>query len=98
MPMQNPPHPGWSVRYDCLEPSGLTVTAAAQKLGVSRQHLSNLVNGRAGISPDMAIRLDKVFGGGAAAWYQLQAAYDFAQAARRAAAAESLATGTDGTA
>ena len=84
MPMHNPPHPGASVRYDCLEPLGLSVTAGARVLGVSRKQLSALVNERAGISPEMAIRLDKAFGGGAATWYQLQAAYDMAQALRRA--------------
>ena len=83
MPMHNPPHPGASVRYDCLEPLGLSVTDGAQMLGVSRKQLSALVNGRAGISPEMAIRLDKAFGGGASTWYQLQAAYDMAQAMRR---------------
>ena len=80
MPMHCPPHPGSSVRHDCLEPLGLSVTAGAQVLGVSRKQLSALVNGRAGISPEMAIRLDKAFGGGASTWYQLQAAYDMAQA------------------
>ena len=80
MPMHNPPHPGASVRYDCLEPLGLSVTDGARVLGVSRKQLSALVNGRAGISPEMAIRLDKAFGGGASTWYQLQAAYDMAQA------------------
>ena len=84
MPMHNPPHPGASVRYDCLEPLGLSVTDGARVLGVSRKQLSALVNGRAGISPEMAIRLDKAFGGGASTWYQLQAAYDMAQAMRRA--------------
>ena len=84
MPMENPPHPGLSVRYDCLEPLGLSVTEAARKLGVSRKQLSDIVNGRSGISPVMAIRLDKAFGGGAGAWYRLQAAYDLAQAMRQA--------------
>ena len=60
MPMKNPPHPGLSVRHDCLEPLGLTVTEAASRLGVSRKQLSNVVNGRSGISPEMAIRLDLV--------------------------------------
>ena len=83
MPMKNPPHPGLSVRHDCLEPLGLTVTAAASKLGVSRKQLSNVVNCRSGISPEMAIRLDMVFGGGAATWVQMQAAYDLAQALER---------------
>ena len=86
--MKNPPHPGLSVRHDCLEPLGLTVTEAASKLGVSRKQLSNIVNGRSGISPEMAIRLDKVFGGGAATWVQMQAAYDLAQALDRTAAIE----------
>ena len=84
MPMNNPPHPGLSIRYDCLEPLGLSVTDAAARLGVSRKHLSDVVNCHSGISPEMAIRLDKAFGGGASAWYQLQAAYDLAQASKRA--------------
>jgi addiction module HigA family antidote len=80
MPVKNPPHPGLSVRHDCLEPLGLSVTDAARKLGVSRKQLSDIVNGRSGISPEMAIRLDKAFGGGAETWFRLQAAYDLAQA------------------
>ena len=84
MPMKNPPHPGLSVRHDCLEPLGLSVTEAARKLGVSRKQLSDVVNGRAGISPEMAIRLDKAFGGGAETWLRLQASYDLAQAMRHA--------------
>ena len=84
MPMKNPPHPGLSVRHDCLEPLGLTVTRAAGMLGVSRKQLSDLVNGHAGISPEMAIRLDKAFGGGSSTWYRLQAAYDLAQAMKKA--------------
>ena len=85
MPMQNPPHPGLAIRHDCLEPMGLSLTAAAEKLGVSRKQLSSIVNCHAGISPEMAIRLDRVFGGGAATWYQLQAAYDLAQAVKKSA-------------
>ncbi len=77
--LKNPPHPGLSVRADCLEPLGLTVTKAAKALGVSRQSLNNLIHGQARISPEMAIRLDKAFGGGAEAWLRLQAAYDLAQ-------------------
>lgn len=84
MPMKNPPHPGLSVRHDCLEPLGLSVTEAARKLGISRKQLSDIVNCRSGISPEMAIRLDKVFGGGAEAWYRIQASYDLAQAMKRA--------------
>ena len=80
MPMKNPPHPGLSVRYDCLEPLGLSVTEAARLLGISRKQLSDIVNCRAGISPEMAIRLHKAFGGGAETWYRLQASYKMAQA------------------
>ncbi len=85
MPMRDPPHPGLSVRYDCLEPLDLTVTEAAERLGVSRKQLSDIVNCHAGISPEMAIRLDKAFGGGAETWLRLQAAYDLAQARDREA-------------
>ncbi len=84
MPMKNPPHPGLSVRADCLEPLGLTITEAAKALGVSRQALNNLIHGKAAISPEMAIRLDKAFGGGAETWLRLQAAYNLAQAKKRA--------------
>ena len=65
MPMKNPPHPGQSVRYDCIEPLGLTITEAAEALGVRRQTLNNLVNSKSGISAEMAIRLAKAFGGDA---------------------------------
>jgi addiction module HigA family antidote len=84
MPMKNPPHPGQSVRADCIEPLGLSVTEAAKALGVSRQALNNLIHGQAAISPEMAIRLDKAFGGGADTWLRLQAAYDLAQAEKKA--------------
>ena len=84
MAMKTPPHPGWSVRHDCLEPLGLSVTEAARKLGISRKQLSDIVNGHAGISPEMAIRLDKAFGGGADTWFRLQAAYDLARAMKKA--------------
>jgi len=80
MTLKNPPHPGLSVRHDCIEPLGLTIVEAAEALGVTRQTLNNLVNGKSGISADMAIRLDKAFGGGAEAWLRLQMAYDLAQA------------------
>jgi antitoxin HigA-1 len=80
MPMKNPPHPGWSVRHDCLEALGLSVTEGAKVLGVTRQALNNLVNGKSGISPEMAIRLDKAFGGGAEVWLGLQMDFDLAQA------------------
>jgi len=84
MPMKYPPHPGLSVRHDCLEPLGLSVTEAARKLGVSRKQLSDVVNGHSGISPEMAIRLDQAFGGDVNTWYRLQAAYDLAQAMKQA--------------
>jgi addiction module HigA family antidote len=80
MTMENPPHPGLSVRHDCIEELDLTITEAAQILGVTRQTLNNLVNGKSGISADMALRLDKAFGGGAETWLRLQMAYDLAQA------------------
>ncbi len=80
MPMKNPPHPGHSVREDCLEPLNLSVTDGAKALGVTRQALNNLVNGKSGISPEMAIRLHKAFGGGANIWLGLQMDYDLAQA------------------
>jgi antitoxin HigA-1 len=84
MLMNNPPHPGLAVKHDCLEPLGLTVTQAAQVLGASRRLLSDLVNGHAGNSPEMAIRLDKAFGGGAETWHRLQSAYDMAEALKHA--------------
>lgn len=80
MRMKNPPHPGLSVRLDCLEPLRLNVTDGAKALGVTRQALNNLVNGKSGISPEMAIRLNKAFGGGADVWLGLQMDYDLAQA------------------
>ena len=80
MPMKNPPHPGESVRFDCLEPLGLSVTEGAKVLGVTRQALNNLVNGKSGISPEMAIRLDKAFGGSASVWLGIQMDHDLAQA------------------
>mgnify|MGYP002636685125 FL=1 len=84
MAMKNPPHPGLSIRHDCLEPLGLSVTEAAKKLGISRKQLSDIVNGHSGISPEMAIRLDKAFGGSADTWFRLQATYDLAQAMKTA--------------
>ena len=84
MTMMNPPHPGLSVKDDCLVPLGLSVTKGAAVLGVTRQTLNDLIHGRRGISPEMAIRLDKAFGGGADTWLRVQAAYDLAQARKRA--------------
>jgi addiction module HigA family antidote len=78
--MKNPVHPGLIVRHDCLEPLDLSVTEAAKVLGVSRQALNNVVNGRAGISPEMAIRLTKAFGSTPETWLHMQLAYDLAAA------------------
>ena len=82
MPMKNPPHPGKAVRVACLEPLGLSVTAASKVLRVTRQSVSNLINGKTGISPEMAIRLSKAFGSTPETWVRMQAAYDLAQALR----------------
>ena len=84
MPMHDPPHPGEHVRHDCLEPLGLTVTRAALILGVTRKALSELVNGRSGISPEMAIRLSKAFGGSPEVWLRMQMNYDLWRAQRKA--------------
>ena len=83
--MKSPPHPGLLVKHDCIEALGLNVTAAAQALGVTRQTLSNLVNGNAGISPEMAIRLEKAFGGTAEGWLRMQLAYDLNELRKSAA-------------
>jgi addiction module HigA family antidote len=82
MIMKNPPHPGLVVLQECIEPSGLTITDAAQALGVTRNTLSELVNGKRGISPEMAVRLSKVFGGTEQGWLVQQAQYDLAQVRR----------------
>lgn len=76
MLMHNPPHPGEVVRRQCLQPLGLTVTRAAQGLAVSRNTLSMLLNGRIGISPEMAIRLSQAFGGSPESWLRQQMQYD----------------------
>jgi addiction module HigA family antidote len=82
MTMKNPPHPGVVVLQECIEPSGLTITRAAAALGVTRNTLSELVNAKRGISPEMAIRLAKVFGGTEQGWLIQQAQYDLAQVRR----------------
>ncbi|HXB73940.1 MAG TPA: HigA family addiction module antitoxin [Candidatus Acidoferrales bacterium] len=79
MPMKNPPHPGSFVLRQCIEPLGLSITAAAAALGVTRTTLSELVNGKRGISPEMAVRLSKVFGGSAESWLVQQAQYELAR-------------------
>ncbi len=83
MAMRNPPHPGGIVRRQCLDPLGLSITKAAGVLGVTRQALSELVNGRAGISVNMSIRLSKAFGSTPEAWLGMQMAHDLWQARDR---------------
>ena len=82
--MYQNPHPGRIVRQECLEPLGLSVTEAAKKLGVSRVALSELVNERRGVSPEMAIRLSKGFGSSPEVWACLQMQFDLAQALKKA--------------
>lgn len=82
MTMKNPPHPGVVVFDECIAPLGLSITDAAAALGVTRNTLSELVNGRRGISPEMAVRLSKVFGGTEQGWLVQQAQYDLAQVRR----------------
>jgi addiction module HigA family antidote len=83
MKMHDPPHPGEVLRQLCLEPLKLTVTEAAKALGVSRKTLSAVLNGRAGISPEMAVRLSIAFNTTAQSWLQQQLQYDLRQAERR---------------
>ena len=83
MRTKNPVHPGRIVRYDCLESLGLTVTAGAKVLDVSRQTLNNVVNEQTGISAEMAIRLSKAFGSTAETWLAMQMAFDLAQARKQ---------------
>ena len=78
MPMKDPPHPGGVVLRQCIEPLGLSITDAAAALGVTRTTLSELVNGKRGISPEMAVRLERVFGGEAESWLVQQAHYELA--------------------
>lgn len=83
MLMHNPPHPGEFIRRACLDPLELTVTETAKGLGVSRNTLSMLLNGRLGISPEMAIRLSKGFGGSPETWLLQQMQYDLWHASKR---------------
>src|SRR5438552_14337011 len=76
MRMHNPPHPGEIIKALCLEPLGVTVTKAAEALGVSRKTLSSILNGRAGVSPEMAIRLSIAFGTSAESWLNQQTQFD----------------------
>src|SRR6202167_2682742 len=82
MTMKNPPHPGGVVLRQCIEPLGLTITEAAEALGVARNTLSELVNGKRGISPEMAVSLSKVFGGTEDGWLVQQAQYELAHVRR----------------
>ncbi len=84
MTMKKPPHPGKAVRVSCLEPNNLTITEGARVLGISRQNLNNIVNEKTALSPEMAIRVAKAFGGTPEAWYRMQSAYDMAQAKKKA--------------
>lgn len=83
MVMKNPPHPGRIIKEDCLPELGLTVGEAATALGVSRQTLDKIINGRSGVTPDMAIRFEKIFCSSAETWLHMQLAYDLAQARAR---------------
>lgn len=80
----NPTHPGLYIRHDCLEPLGLTITAAAAHLGVSRRHLSNIIHAKSRVTPEMAIRLSKAFGSTPRWWLQIQINYDIAEVEKRA--------------
>jgi addiction module HigA family antidote len=82
MPMKNPAHPGRIVKSACLEPLGLSVTDGAKVLDVTRQTLTKIVNGKSGISPEMAIRLSKAFGSTPETWLRMQVSYDLAQVRR----------------
>ena len=84
MPMHNPPHPGELVKHECLEPLGLSVDQAAQALGVPRQELTDIIDKKSGISPEMAIRLSKSFGSTPEVWLGRQTDYDLWQAQKRA--------------
>jgi addiction module HigA family antidote len=93
MKMRNPPHPGETLRELCLEPLGISVSGAAKALGVSRKTLSAIVNGRSGVSPEMAIRLSIAFGTSAESWLNQQTQYDLwlAEKSRRNLRVERLA-------
>lgn len=82
--MHDPSHPGEVIKHDCIEPLKLTVTDAADGLGVSRKALSELINGKSGVSPDMAIRLEKAGWGTADTWLRMQMQFDLWQARKRA--------------
>jgi len=77
--MNNPPHPGLTIKHDCIEAMDLSVTQSARVLGVTRQALNNVLSGKSGISPEMAVRLEKAFGSTAEAWLHLQGNYDLSR-------------------
>ncbi len=83
MALKNPPHPGLSIKENCLEPLGLNITEAAKVLGVARHTLSRVLNGHAAISPEMAIRLEKAGWSNAEFWLRRQTAYNLVQARKR---------------
>lgn len=83
MPMKNPPHPGKMILEECIEPLGLSITEVAKGLGITRTSLSRLIHGHNGISPEMAVRLSKAFGGSAESWLRQQMNYDLAQINKR---------------
>jgi addiction module HigA family antidote len=83
MRIHHPAHPGEIIRQLCIEPLGLTVTEVAKALGVTRKAFSELINGRAGVSVEMALRLAKAFDTSAESWLNMQVQYDLAQAGRR---------------
>ncbi len=84
MAMFNPPHPGRSLKRDCIDASNLTITEAADRLGVSRMTLSKVVNERGGVTPDLAIRFEKMKWGTADNWLAMQHAHDLAKARKQA--------------
>ncbi|MEI8389804.1 MAG: HigA family addiction module antitoxin [bacterium] len=84
MQMKNPPHPGKILKQECLEPLGLSITEAALKLGISRTTLSEIVNGKSGISSLMALKLAKAFNTTPEFWINMQSHYDLAQARKTA--------------
>ena len=83
MPMKNPPHPGYFIKTEIVEAAGLSVTAAAAALGVSRPALSSLLNGKAGLSGEMALRIEKVFGVRMDTLMRMQSAYEIAETLKR---------------
>ena len=83
MLMHNPPHPGEIIRALCIEPLGISVTEAAKALGVSRKTLSSIINGKAGISPEMAVRLSIAFNTSSESWLNQQTQFDLWQAEQR---------------